>query len=187
MSSVISDCNVLVHSVLPSLPADPHPTLFISLHFRAQRAPAPPPLHPTHPSVFAECVCVSFACPTSRSYVHRLAIRLPGSCIADLSSHPGIRMFFSRPVILLDLRFNSPPPAAALYAPSSVPRPPSPVLPWFHGDVLLSSARRPCLALGLLEVTLYVPGCVPAASSASRNIVSGGSLFLTRIGCTWHL
>ena len=43
MSYVISDYNVLVHSVLPSLPPGPHPFLLISLHFGAQRAAAPSP------------------------------------------------------------------------------------------------------------------------------------------------
>ena len=43
VSYVISDYNVLVHSVLPSLPPGPHPFLLISLHFGAQRAAAPSP------------------------------------------------------------------------------------------------------------------------------------------------
>lgn len=85
VSYVISDYNMLVHSVLPSLPPGPHPILFISLHFRVQRAPTPPRLP----------VCASL----SRLHFQRAArvplfrSRLPGFCFADLLCHSCRRIF----------------------------------------------------------------------------------------------
>lgn len=107
MSYVISDYNVLVHSVLPSLPPGLHPFLLISLHFRAQRAPTPhlavcvslSRLHfqhsPPHPALFCSC--------------------LSGFCITVLLSHSCVEVF-SVLFFFTSVLFSSALHAAVLYA-----------------------------------------------------------------------
>lgn len=94
MSYVISDYNVLVHSVLPSLPAGLHPFLLISLHFGTQRAPTLP--------VLTVYVFSSFAFPalTLLCSVLLFCSRLSSLCIAVLMSRSCVEVFFC-PVLLL--------------------------------------------------------------------------------------
>ncbi len=106
MSYVISDYNVLVHSVLPSLPPGLHLFLLISLHFGAQRAPTPHlavcvslsrlhfQLSSPHPALF--CSCLSSFC---------IAVLLSHSCVEVFSVLLFILPLFYSALLCMPLYF----------------------------------------------------------------------------------
>lgn len=139
MSYVISDYNMLVHSVLPSLPPGPHPILFISLHFRVQRAPTLPPS--------SSCVCVSFSFCISNAPLEFYCFALV--CLASVSPICCLTCVevFSVPLFFSPLFYSALfclPPYCTLCSRCSV-------LFWMEAFFCL--CKRSCLCSCLFEVT----------------------------------